>query len=62
MEIVMKKPFIAAALICMSAYAAAHGCPGERFHVHYIDKDMTVSGHVDQYTVRVGADLWLATK
>ena len=29
MEIVMKKPFIAAALICMSAYAAAHGCPGE---------------------------------
>lgn len=33
--------------------------PGERFHVHYIDKDMTVSGHVDQYTVRAGATLWL---
>jgi hypothetical protein len=29
MEIVMKKPVIAAALMCMSAYAAAHGCPGE---------------------------------
>lgn len=33
--------------------------PGERFHVHYIDNDMTVSGHVDQYTVRAGATLWL---
>lgn len=33
--------------------------PGERFHVHYIDKDMTVSGHVDQYSVRAGATLWL---
>lgn len=32
---------------------------GERFHVHYIDNDMTVSGHVDQYTVRAGATLWL---
>lgn len=33
--------------------------PGERFHVHYIDNDMTVSGHIDQYTVRAGATLWL---
>ena len=33
--------------------------PGERFHVHYIDNDMTVSGHVDQFTVRAGATLWL---
>jgi hypothetical protein len=29
MEIAMKKPFIVATLLCMSAYAAAHGCPGE---------------------------------
>jgi len=33
--------------------------PGERFHVHYIDKDMTVSGHVDQFSVHAGATLWL---
>ena len=33
--------------------------PGERFHGHYIDKDMTVSGHVDQCRVRTGATLWL---
>ncbi|MEY5028121.1 MAG: hypothetical protein RLZ63_436 [Pseudomonadota bacterium] len=33
--------------------------PGERFHVHYIDKDLTVSGHVDQYTIRAGATLWI---
>ena len=33
--------------------------PGERFHVHYIDKNMTVSGHVDQYSVRAGSTLWL---
>jgi alpha-acetolactate decarboxylase len=33
--------------------------PGEHFHVHYIDKDMNMSGHVDQYTVRAGATLWL---
>ena len=33
--------------------------PGERFHIHYIDNDQTVSGHVDQYNVRGGATLWL---
>jgi hypothetical protein len=27
--------------------------------VHYIDKNMTVSGHVDQYSVRAGSTLWL---
>jgi alpha-acetolactate decarboxylase len=36
--------------------------PEERFHVHYIDKELTVSGHVDQYTVRAGATLWLPKK
>ncbi len=33
--------------------------PGERFHVHYINNDMTMSGHVDQYSVLAGATLWL---
>jgi len=35
--------------------------PGEKFHVHYIDNDNTVSGHVDQYSVKSGALLWLPT-
>ncbi len=35
----------------------SHG--GERFHLHYIDHGQTVSGHVDQYSVRAGATLWL---
>lgn len=35
---------------------------GERFHLHYIDDGMTVSGHVDQYTVRAGSTLWVPLK
>ena len=33
--------------------------PGEKFHVHYIDNDNTVSGHVDQYSVKSGSLVWL---
>ncbi len=36
--------------------------PGERFHVHYIDDAQTVSGHVDQYNVQIGATLWLPVR
>ncbi|MCU0943337.1 MAG: acetolactate decarboxylase, partial [Hydrogenophaga sp.] len=36
--------------------------PGERFHLHYIDDGMTMSGHVDQYSVRAGATLWLPVR
>ncbi len=35
---------------------------GERFHVHYIDEGLMVSGYVDQYSVRAGAVLWLPKK
>lgn len=35
---------------------------GERFHLHYIDDGMEVSGHVDQYTVRAGSTLWVPLK
>lgn len=35
---------------------------GERFHLHYIDDGMNVSGHVDQYTVRAGSMLWVPLK
>lgn len=33
--------------------------PGERFHVHYANQDMSVSGHVDEYRVPKGAVLLL---
>lgn len=33
--------------------------PGEKFHVHYIDNDNTVSGYVDQYSVKSGSLVWL---
>ena len=33
--------------------------PGEKFHLHYIDNDLKVSGHVDQYTVKAGSELLL---
>jgi alpha-acetolactate decarboxylase len=33
--------------------------PGERFHLHYANRDFTRSGHVDGYAVRAGAVLSL---
>jgi hypothetical protein len=33
--------------------------PGEKFHVHYIDDGLTVSGHVDQYSVKAASILLL---
>jgi alpha-acetolactate decarboxylase len=33
--------------------------PGERFHVHYANADLSVSGHVDDYLVPKGAVLML---
>lgn len=33
--------------------------PGERFHVHYADSPITVSGHVDAYAVAAGSVLKL---
>lgn len=33
--------------------------PGEKFHVHYIDNEFKVSGHVDQYSVKAGSALFL---
>jgi alpha-acetolactate decarboxylase len=31
--------------------------PGERFHLHYANRDFTRSGHVDGYTVHAGGAL-----
>lgn len=36
--------------------------PGERFHVHFADPLLTVSGHVDRYSVAAGAVLKLPVK
>ena len=33
--------------------------PGEKFHVHYIDNDLKVSGHVDQYNIKANSVLLL---
>ena len=33
--------------------------PGEKFHVHYIDNDLKVSGHVDQYNIKANSVLML---
>ena len=33
--------------------------PKERFHLHVVDRDLTRSGHVDDYTVSAGAVLYL---
>lgn len=35
---------------------------GERFHLHYADSGMSVSGHVDRYSVGAGAVLKLPTR
>jgi len=33
--------------------------PGEKFHIHYIDDGLKVSGHVDQYSIKAGSLLML---
>jgi alpha-acetolactate decarboxylase len=33
--------------------------PGERLHVHYTDEALTISGHLDSFSVRKGATLLL---
>jgi alpha-acetolactate decarboxylase len=33
--------------------------PGERFHLHYAKDDLSLSGHVDEYSVAKGATLML---
>jgi hypothetical protein len=33
--------------------------PGERFHFHYADNDLQISGHLDSFGIRKGATLLL---
>ena len=34
--------------------------PGERFHIHYADKDIKISGHLDQFGIGKGLALLFA--
>lgn len=57
-----RQPGASGQLIGVYSGAALEGVvshPGERFHVHFADRDATVSGHVDRYSVAAGAVLRL---
>lgn len=59
---IFRHPQVSGQLVGVYSGARLEGVvthPGERFHLHYIDNGMTVSGHVDQYTVRAGSMLWV---
>jgi hypothetical protein len=57
-----RQPGASGQLIGVYSGAALEGVvshPGERFHLHFTDRDATVSGHVDRYSVAAGAVLKL---
>ena len=56
------QPGASGQLVGVYSGAALEGAvshPGERFHVHYADSPVTVSGHVDAYAVAAGSVLKL---
>jgi alpha-acetolactate decarboxylase len=60
---VFKNPAIAGQFVGFYSGSALEGIvthPGERFHAHYIDNQLTKSGHVDAYTVNGNSTLWIA--
>ena len=57
-----RQPGASGQLIGVYSGAALEGVvshPGERFHLHFADRDASVSGHVDRYSVAAGAVLKL---
>jgi alpha-acetolactate decarboxylase len=55
-----RQPGASGQLIGVYSGAALEGVvshPGERLHVHFADPGVTVSGHVDRYSVAAGAVL-----
>jgi len=57
-----RQPGASGQLIGVYSGAALEGVvshPRERFHLHFADRDATVSGHVDRYSVAAGAMLRL---
>jgi len=57
-----RQPGASGQLVGVYSGAALEGAvshPGERFHIHYVDRMATVSGHVDRYSVAAGAVLKL---
>ena len=45
-----------------SSFEGIASHPGDRFHVHYADANLTVSGHLDSYAIKAGAVLKLARR
>jgi alpha-acetolactate decarboxylase len=62
---VFDQPASAGQLVGVYSGVALEGAvshPGERFHVHFADSPVTVSGHVDAYAVAGGSVLKLPVK
>jgi alpha-acetolactate decarboxylase len=54
-----RQPGASGQLIGVYSGAALEGVvshPGKRFHLHFADPGATVSGHVDRYSARRGAE------
>lgn len=59
---VFRNPTLTGNLVGMYSGKALEGVishPGERFHAHFVDNALAVSGHVDQYNVQSGSTLFL---
>lgn len=59
---VFDQPGRSGQLVGIYSGAALEGAvshPGERTHIHFVDAEVTVSGHVDAYSVGAGAVLML---
>lgn len=57
-----RQPGASGQLVGVYSGAALEGVvshPGERLHLHYVDKASRVSGHVDVVSVAAGSVLWL---
>lgn len=57
-----RQPGASGQLIGVYSGAALEGVvshPGEHFHIHFVDPGVTVSGHLDRYSVAAGAVLKL---
>lgn len=57
-----RQPGASGELVGVYSGAALEGAvshPGERLHIHYIDREATVSGHVDRFSLAAGAVLRL---
>jgi alpha-acetolactate decarboxylase len=62
---VFRNPTLTGNLVGMYSGKALEGVishPGERFHAHYTDAALSVSGHVDQYNVQADSVVFLPVR